>query len=86
MKIRGKKIKPKKKADRAIKIKKLKPYERIAHDVLKNAHRKLSTNEVAEHANMSWSTAKKNLKELRKKRRGVHSEKKGKSILWFIKR
>lgn len=67
------------------KRKKLNPFERAAFDVLKNARRPLSTNEVAYFADMSWSTAKKHLGRLYKKRNSVHTKKKGQSRLWYFK-
>jgi len=61
------------------------PYERAAQDIIKHARRPLSTNEIAEFGDMSWATAKKHLFSLHKKRKTIHTKKKGKSRLWFIK-
>ena len=86
MNVRKKKPKPKKKTLlKERKIPQLKPLERAAQDVLRNARRPLTTNEVANFSGMSWQSAKKHLKGLHRKRRGVHTEKKGKARLWFVK-
>jgi hypothetical protein len=69
----------------ARKIRKLSPYERAINDVLRNARRPLSTREVAEYGDMSWLTAKKYLNRLNTKRRTVHSKKKGRTRLWYLK-
>lgn len=74
-----------KKKKKEYKIKPLKPLERVALDVLKNAKRGLSTNEVSNFSGMSWATSKKHLKGLEKKRKTVHSKKKGKLTRWSIK-
>ena len=68
------------------KIPKLKPLERLARDVLKNAKRPLSTNEVADFSGMSWQSAKKHLNGLNRKRKSVHTEKRGRARFWFIKK
>lgn len=60
------------------------PHERVACEVLENARRPLTTNEVAGYGNMSWLTAKKHLEELSKKRLGICSRNKGRAKLWFI--
>jgi response regulator of citrate/malate metabolism len=67
------------------KIRRLSPYERAINDVLRNARRPLSTREVAEYGNMSWLTAKKYLERLNRKRKTVHTKKKGKSRLWYLR-
>jgi response regulator of citrate/malate metabolism len=78
---------PSKKKDKiSPKNRTLNPYERTANEVLKNAHRKLSTNEVAQYGEMSWQTAKKHLNNLSRKRKSIHTEKKGKTKLWFFKK
>ena len=75
----------KKRSTKKRSIPRLNPYERTAQDILKHARRPLSTNEIAEFGEMSWATAKKHLFTLKKKRKTVQSEQKGKSRLWFIK-
>ncbi|KYK23281.1 hypothetical protein AYK24_10725 [Thermoplasmatales archaeon SG8-52-4] len=67
-------------------IPKLKPLERAAQDVLKNARRPLTTNEVANFSGMSWQSARKHLKGLHRKRKSVHTEKRGTARFWFIKK
>ena len=62
----------------------LRPLERLTCEILENARRPLSTNEVADYTNMSWSTAKKHLENLSKRDIGVHSHKRGRTDLWFI--
>jgi len=62
----------------------LKPYERLTCEVLENARRPLTTNEVADYANMSWLTAKKHLGQLEERNIGIHSYKKGRTHLWSI--
>ena len=69
----------------ARKIKRLSPYERAINDVLRNARRPLSTREIADYGDMSWSTAKKYLQRLNRKRKTVHTKKQGKSRLWYLK-
>ena len=63
----------------------LNPYERTILDILKNARRPLSTREIAEYGGMSWLTAKNYLKKLYNKRKNLHTKKKGKIRLWYIK-
>jgi hypothetical protein len=65
--------------------KSLTPHERVAWEVMKNAGRKLSTNEVANFGNMSWLTAKKTLNKLYRKRRTLHKKTEGRAKIWFIK-
>jgi len=67
-------------------IPELKPYERLVNDIVRNAKRPLSTNEVAGFGNMSWVTATKHLNSLIKKRKSFHTKKKGKTKLWYYKR
>ena len=67
------------------KRKKLTPHERVVLSILKNSHRELSTREIAKYGNMSWVTAKKSLKKLYNARKTVHTKKKGRARLWFIK-
>lgn len=64
----------------------LPPYQRLACEILQNARRPLTTNEVADFGNMSWLTVKKHLERLEKKNIGIHSKQKGKgkTKLWFI--
>ena len=68
----------------ARKIKRLNPYERAINDVLKNARRPLSTREVSQFGDMSWMTAKKYLNSLNRKRKSVHTKKKGTSRMWYL--
>ena len=63
----------------------LNPYERTIIDVLRNARRPLSTSEVAEYSGMSWMTAKNYLERLYRRRKDIHTRKKGKSKIWYIK-
>jgi predicted transcriptional regulator len=62
----------------------LSPYERVTCEILENARRPLTTNEVAYYGNMSWLTAKKHLEVLSEKRIGISSRDKGRAKLWFI--
>jgi len=64
----------------------LSPHQRAACQVLENARRPLTTNEIADYANMSWLTAKKHLEVLEKKNIGIHSSRKGNAKLWFIEK
>lgn len=66
-------------------IKDLTPYEWRTCQILENAKRPLTTNEIAEYGNMSWLTAKRHLEALRKRKIGISSQKKGRAKLWFIK-
>lgn len=63
----------------------LSPHQRVACDIMEQARRPLTTNEIAEFGNMSWATANKHLKILEKKRIGVKHKKIGKKTEWFIK-
>jgi len=63
----------------------LSPYERVILDILKNSHRPLSTREIAAFGNMSWLTAKKTVDRLYRNRRDIHTEKRGKAQLWFLR-
>ena len=83
-KINKKKIRKNKKKKN--KDTKLSPHERVALEVLNNSRRELSTSEVAKYGNMSWSTAKKSLNKLYRKRRFLHTKKKGKARMWFIEK
>ena len=62
----------------------LPPYQRVACEILQNARRPLTTNEVADYGNMSWLTAKKHLEGLENQNIGIHSNRKGNAKLWFI--
>lgn len=87
MKVKGKKNKQKiKSLLKEKKIPKLKPLERAIKDVLKNAKRPLSTNEVADFSGMSWQSAKKHLNGLHRKRKSIQTEKRGRARFWFIKK
>lgn len=68
------------------KIPDLKPQERLALDVLKNARRGLSTNEVSQYSGMAWSTTKKALLGLRKKRKSIQMEQEGRAMMYKYKR
>ncbi|GEM_PF-2107243 len=63
----------------------LTPYERLTCEILENARRPLTTNEVADYGNMSWLTAKKHLVNLSKRDIGIYREKKGRANFWYIK-
>lgn len=80
----GKKNQIKKVLAKKKKIPKLKPLERAAQDVLKNARRPLTTNEVANFSGMSWQSAKKHLHGLNRKRKSIGTKKKGRARFWFI--
>ena len=62
----------------------LKPIEKNIMNALYLANKALTTQKVAERADISWQTAKNNLEELYRKGH-VDSGKYGKSIYWWIK-
>jgi len=64
---------------------KLTPHERVTWEILKNSRRELSTSEIANFGNMSWSTTKKSLNKLYNKRKTLHTKKKGNSRMWYLK-
>lgn len=63
---------------------KLKPVDRVACEVLIDARRPLTTNEVAEYGNMSWLTAKIHLEKLSQMDIGIKRDRKGRTHFWFI--
>jgi len=63
---------------------KLKPVDRVACEVLIDARRPLTTNEVAEYGNMSWLTAKKHLEKLSQMDIGINRDRKRRADFWFI--
>jgi hypothetical protein len=58
--------------------------DRLTCDILSNARRSLSTNEVAEYGNMSWLTAKKHLEKLSQMGIGINRDRKGRTDFWSV--
>jgi len=58
--------------------------DRLACEVLIDARRPLTTNEVAGYGNMSWLTAKKHLEKLSQKDIGIYRNRKGRTDFWSV--
>jgi len=64
----------------------LKPVDRAACEVLEDARRPLTTNEVAEYGKMSWLTAKKHLEKLSQMGIGIHRDRQGRTDFWSVEK
>ena len=54
-----------KKTAKPVRLKRLKPYQRVILEDLVKAQRPLSTRQVSQRLNISWDAAKNNLKKLK---------------------